>query len=220
MATGAGRQLAAQHSHSLECWYAHVPGLKVLAPATLEDARGMLWPALQDPNPVVIFEHVLLYNVTGPVPEPAGPVAIDKAAIRRPGRDVTLVTYGGSLPKTLQAATELAVDGIEAEVIDLRSLRPIDTDTIVASVARTRRAVIVDEGWRMANAVASQALRDVSRRSRCAALTGTDLHARRVLRHDRVLRGMSRSYFSQHERGNEYLVRSRLSSLLSGSPNR
>jgi pyruvate/2-oxoglutarate/acetoin dehydrogenase E1 component len=148
MATGAGRQLAAQHSHSLECWYAHVPGLKVLAPATLEDARFMLWPALQDPNPVVIFEHVLLYNVTGPVPEPGGSIAIDKAAIRRPGRDLTLITYGGSLPKTMQAAAGLASEGIEAEVIDLRSLRPIDTDTILASVQRTRRAVLVDEGWR------------------------------------------------------------------------
>src|SRR5690606_12159435 len=148
MATGAGRQLAAQHSHSLECWYAHVPGLKVLAPATLEDARGMLWTALEDPDPVIIFEHVMLYNMTGRIAGDAGPVPIDRAAIRRPGRDVTLVTYGGSLPKTLAAATTLATDGIEAEVIDLRSLRPLDTEAIAASVSRTRRAVVIDEGWR------------------------------------------------------------------------
>jgi 2-oxoisovalerate dehydrogenase E1 component len=122
--------------------------LKVLAPATLEDARGMLWPALEDPNPVVIFEHVLLYNMTGPTPESGQAIAIDKAAVRRSGRDLTLVTYGGSLPKTLESAAQLASDGIEAEVIDLRSLRPIDTATIIGSVARTRRAVVVDEGWR------------------------------------------------------------------------
>jgi pyruvate/2-oxoglutarate/acetoin dehydrogenase E1 component len=148
MATGAGRQLAAQHSHSLEGWYAHVPGLRVVAPATLEDARGMLWTALLDPDPVIIFEHALLYNLEGDLPASAGAVDIDRAAVRRPGRDVTLVTYGGSLWKTLQAARELAQDGIEAEVIDLRTLRPLDDATILASVAKTRRAVVVDEGWR------------------------------------------------------------------------
>src|SRR3990170_3103171 len=94
MATGGGRQVAAQHSHSLEGWYAHVPGLKVLAPATLEDARGMLWPALEDPNPVMIFEHVMLYNVEGLLPSDAGPVDIAKAAVRRDGSDVSLITYG------------------------------------------------------------------------------------------------------------------------------
>jgi pyruvate dehydrogenase E1 component beta subunit/2-oxoisovalerate dehydrogenase E1 component len=148
MATGAGRQLAAQHSHSLECWYAHVPGLKVLAPATLEDARGMLWTALEDPDPVIIFEHVMLYNAAGTLAADAGPVPIDRAAIRRQGRDVTLVTYGGSLPKTMAAAEMLAREGIEAEIIDLRTLRPLDTGTIAESVSRTRRAVVVDEGWR------------------------------------------------------------------------
>lgn len=148
MATGAGRQLAAQHSHSLECWYAHVPGLKVLAPATLEDARGMLWTALENPDPVVIFEHVMLYNMAGRLAADAGPVAADRAAVRRQGRHVTLVTHGGSLPKTLDAATTLAQEGIEAEVIDLRVLRPLDVETIAASVMRTRRAVVVDEGWR------------------------------------------------------------------------
>ena len=148
MATGAGRQLAAQHSHSLECWYAHVPGLKVLAPATLEDARGMLWTALEDPDPVIIFEHVMLYNAAGTLAADAGAVPIDRAAIRRPGRDVTLVTYGGSLPKTMAAAEMLAREGIEAEIIDLRTLRPLDIATIAESVSRTRRAVVVDEGWR------------------------------------------------------------------------
>jgi pyruvate dehydrogenase E1 component beta subunit/2-oxoisovalerate dehydrogenase E1 component len=148
MATGAGKQLAAQHSHSLEGWYAHIPGLKVLAPATVEDARGMLWTALQDPDPVLIFENVMLYNRTGQIDANAGPVDISKAAIRRPGRDLSLITYGGSLFKTLEAAEALAAEGIEAEVIDLRSLRPLDDATIMASVARTRRALIVDEGWR------------------------------------------------------------------------
>ncbi len=148
MATGAGRQLAAQHSHSLEGWYAHVPGLKVVAPATLEDARGMLWSALEDPDPVIIFEHVMLYNMGGTLAVDAGPVPLDGAAVRRRGRDVTLVTYGGSLPKVLTAADTLARDGVEAEVIDLRSLRPLDSETVAASVTRTRRAVVIDEGWR------------------------------------------------------------------------
>ena len=148
MATGAGRQLAAQHSHSLEGWYAHIPGIRVLAPATLEDARGMLWTALEDPDPVLIFENVMLYNRSGQIAANAGPVDIDKAAIRRAGRDITLITYGGSLFKTLDAAEELARGGIEAEVIDLRTLRPLDTATILASVARTRRVLVVDEGWR------------------------------------------------------------------------
>ena len=148
MATGAGKQLAAQHSHSLEGWYAHIPGLRVLAPATLEDARGMLWTALEDPDPVLIFENVMLYNQVGALAENAGAVDIDRAVVRRSGDDITLVTYGGSLSKTLDAADELARDGISAEVIDLRSLRPLDMDTIRKSVARTHRALIVDEGWR------------------------------------------------------------------------
>ncbi|MFO0633652.1 MAG: alpha-ketoacid dehydrogenase subunit beta [Nannocystaceae bacterium] len=148
MATGAGAQLAAQHSHSLEVWYAHVPGLRVVAPATIADARGMLWSALQDPDPVIVFEHVALYNDKGELPEGAGAVDLDRAAVRRPGRDITLVTYGGSLPKVLAAAQTLAERGVEAEVLDLRSLRPLDDATIVASVRRTHRAVLVDEGWR------------------------------------------------------------------------
>ncbi|KRE81679.1 alpha-ketoacid dehydrogenase subunit beta [Arthrobacter sp. Soil763] len=146
--TGAGRQLGAQHSHSLEGWYAHIPGLRILAPATLEDARGMLWTALEDPDPVLIFEHGSLYNVPGELAEDAGAVDITSAAIRRPGTAVTLITYGGTLPLTLEAAEQLAGEGIDAEVLDLRSLRPLDDATILASVAKTHRAVVVDEGWR------------------------------------------------------------------------
>jgi len=148
MTTGAGRQVAAQHSHSLEGWYAHIPGIRVLAPATLEDARGMLWPALQDPDPVLLFEHGSLYNLQGVLAADAEPVDIRSAKIRRAGRDVSLITYGGTLPKALSAAEQLSADGIDAEVIDLRTLRPLDDATIMASVARTHRAVIIDEGWR------------------------------------------------------------------------
>jgi len=148
MATGAGRQLAAQHAHSLEGWYAHIPGIRIVAPATLEDARGMLWTALEDPDPVLIFEHQTLYNMEGPLPEAAGPVDIDHAAVRRQGKDVSLITYGGTLGKTLQAAEQLASEGIDAEVIDLRTLRPLDMPTIVSSVRKTHRVVIVDEGWK------------------------------------------------------------------------
>ena len=161
MATGAGRQVAAQHSHSLEGWYAHIPGIRVVAPATIEDARGMLWTALQDPDPVLIFENVMLYNMTGKLAAHAGPVDIDRAAVRRPGRDISLITYGGSLWKTIEAATALAVDGIEAEVVDLRSLRPLDDATIMASVSKTRRAVIVDEGWRSGSLAAEVGMRIV-----------------------------------------------------------
>jgi len=148
MTTGAGRQLAAQHSHSLEGWYAHIPGIKVLTPATLEDARGMLWPALEDPDPVLIFEHGSLYNTEGEIAADAGPVDICRAVVRRPGSQVSLITYGGTLGKTLQAADTLAAEGIDAEVVDLRVLRPLDAPTIIASVTRTHRAVIIDEGWR------------------------------------------------------------------------
>jgi len=119
-----------------------------LAPATVEDARGMLWTALQDPDPVLIFENVMLYNMTGRLAADAGAVDIDKAVVRRTGRDISLITYGGSLWKTLEAAAALAAEDVDAEVIDLRSLRPIDDATIMTSVRKTRRAVIVDEGWR------------------------------------------------------------------------
>jgi 2-oxoisovalerate dehydrogenase E1 component len=148
MATGAGRQVAAQHSHSLEGWYAHIPGLRILAPATIEDARGMLGTALASPDPVLIFEHASLYNMEGDLDEKAGPVDIDRAAVRRPGKDVTLITYGGTLGKTLEAARLLEAEGIDTEVIDLRTLRPLDTAAILASVSKTRHAVVVDEGWK------------------------------------------------------------------------
>ncbi len=147
MTTGAGRQVAAQHSHSLEGWLAH-PGLRLLAPATLADARWMLAPALEDPNPVLIFEHGALYNAEGELPVNAGPVDIERAAIRRPGGDVTLLAYGGTLPTALAAADQLTTGGVDAEVIDLRALRPLDDATVIASVSRTHRALIVDEGWR------------------------------------------------------------------------
>jgi pyruvate/2-oxoglutarate/acetoin dehydrogenase E1 component len=148
MATGAGRQLAAQHAHSLEGWFAHVPGLRIVVPATIEDARGMLWTALEDPDPVLMFEHQTLYNMEGELAGDGGPVDIDRAVVRRPGRDVTLITYGATLFKTLAAAETLALEGIEGEVVDLRTLRPLDMDTIFASVRKTRRVVVIDEGWR------------------------------------------------------------------------
>ena len=148
MATGGGRQLAAQHSHSLEGWYAHIPGIKVLTPATIDDARWMLPAALADPDPVFIFEHALLYPMEGELNESAGIANLNKAAIRRTGDKVTLITFGGSLYKTLEAATQLLSENIEAEVIDLRVLRPLDVETILTSVAKTHRAVIIDEAWR------------------------------------------------------------------------
>lgn len=148
MTTGAGRQLAAQHSHSFDGWYAHIPGLRVLTPATLEDAFGMLPTALADPDPVLIFEHVALYNSSGELPDEAHSVDIDRAVIRRPGTDVTVVTYGGTLPTVMSAAEKLGGDGVQVEVIDLRTLRPLDDATVIESVSRTHRAVVVDEGWR------------------------------------------------------------------------
>lgn len=148
MATGAGRQLAAQHSHSLECWYAHVPGLKVLTPATISDARYVLEMALHDPDPVIIFEHVMLYNEEAELLPKEQIAAMDKAVIRRAGQDLSLITYGGSLGKTLVAADQLASEGINAEVIDLRCLRPLDKTTLLESLSRTHRAVLVDESWK------------------------------------------------------------------------
>ena len=159
MTTGAGRQVAAQHSHSLEGWYAHIPGLRIVAPATLADARGMLWTALEDPDPVLIFEHGSLYNMAGVLAPDAGAVDIDSAVIRRPGTDVSLITYGGTLGIAMDAAEELATGQIDAEVVDLRTLRPLDDETIMASVRRTHRAVIVDEGWRSGSLAAEVSAR-------------------------------------------------------------
>jgi pyruvate dehydrogenase E1 component beta subunit len=148
MATGGGRQVAAQHSHSLEGWFAHIPGLRIVTPATLEDARGMLATALADPDPVLVFEHAGLYNMSGELADDADAVDIDRAAVRRSGTDVSLITYGGTLPMTLDAADQLSADGIEAEVLDLRTLRPLDDEAIWSTIARTHRAVVVDEGWK------------------------------------------------------------------------
>lgn len=148
MATGGGRQVAAQHSRCLDGWYAHIPGIKVVSPATVEDARGMLWTALEDPDPVLIFENSGLYNMEGELPVDAGPVDIDSARTRRPGKDITLISYSASLIKSLDAAEILAREGIDAEVIDLRTLRPLDEKTFLESVAKTHRALIIDEGWR------------------------------------------------------------------------
>lgn len=161
MTTGAGRQLAAQHAHSLEVWYAHVPGIKAVAPATVADAHGMVLAALEDPDPVFIFENAILYPLEGEL-EPNG-LPLDRAAVRRAGSDVTLVAYGGSLGKALEAAETLAGDGVDAEVIDLRSLRPLDLETILESVARTHRVVTVDEGWRTASLAAEIGMQIVER---------------------------------------------------------
>lgn len=159
IATGGGRRVAAQHSHSLEGWYAHIPGLRILAPAVLDDARYMLAAALKDPNPVLIFEHVMLYNNEGELDAAVTEVDIDRAKVRRAGTDVSVIAYGNGLIKALAAAEALAADGISAEIIDLRVLRPLDTATLLASVAKTRRCVIVDEGWKSGSLAAEIGMR-------------------------------------------------------------
>lgn len=146
MATGGGHQLAAQHSHSLEGWFAHIPGIRIVAPGTVSDAYGMLRGALHDPDPVLVVEHIALYTAEGELM--TGADDIDHAAVRREGGDVALITYGGSLPKCIRAAELLAEEGLQAEVVDLRTLRPLDDETIMKSVRKTHRAVVVDEGWR------------------------------------------------------------------------
>jgi pyruvate dehydrogenase E1 component beta subunit len=153
MTTGGGRQLGAQHAHSLESWYAHVPGTKSLSPATIPDARGMVLAALEDPNPVFIFENAILYGREGELEEDGVP-DVWRAAVRREGADVTVVAYSASLWKGLDAAEQLAGEGVSVEVIDLRVLRPLDIDTVLASLAKTHRAVIVDEGWRTGSVAA------------------------------------------------------------------
>jgi pyruvate dehydrogenase E1 component beta subunit len=175
MATGGGRQLAAQHSHSFEGWYAHVPGLKVLAPGTVEDARFMLAAALADPNPVLIFEHIVLYNAEGELDASVSAVDIAQARLRRAGKDVSLVTYGNGLPKCLAAAELLANEGVAAEVVDLRVLRPMDEAMIVESVRRTHRCVIVDEGWKSGSISA-----EIAARLADAAFFALDAPIRRV----------------------------------------
>jgi pyruvate dehydrogenase E1 component beta subunit len=143
---GSGTGAAAQHSQSLEAWFAHVPGLKVVQPSTPHDAKGLLLAAIDDPNPVLVFEHKLLYRTKGPVPVEPYREPIGKAVVRRPGRDVTVVATSIMALRAAAAAETLAQEGIDAEIVDLRSLRPIDTDTIVASVAKTKRLIVAYEG--------------------------------------------------------------------------
>jgi pyruvate dehydrogenase E1 component beta subunit len=150
MPSGGGAQRAAQHSQLFETWYAHVPGLKVVMPATPYDVKGMLKSAVRDPDPVLFIEHELLYNVKGEMPDEGDEytVPLDRGEVKRPGRDVTIITFSRMLHLSLQAAEDLAKEGIEAEVIDLRSIRPIDIDLLVDSVKKTNRVVIAEEGWK------------------------------------------------------------------------
>jgi pyruvate dehydrogenase E1 component beta subunit len=144
---GAALQLGAQHSQAFESWYAHIPGLKVVMPATPADAKGLLKSAIRDDNPVIFIEGEMLYNTKGEVPEGEYTIPLGLADIKRPGTDVTLVCHSKTVSVALKAADQLAADGINAEVVDLRTIRPLDTATILASVARTHRCVVVEEGW-------------------------------------------------------------------------
>jgi len=150
MPSGGGAQRAAQHSQLFETWFAHVPGLKVVMPATPYDVKGMLKSAVRDPDPVLFIEHELLYNVKGEMPdeEDEYTVPLDRGEVKRPGQDITIITFSRMLHLSLQAAEDLAKEGIEAEVIDLRSIRPIDIDLLVDSVKKTNRVVIAEEGWK------------------------------------------------------------------------
>ena len=147
---GAALQLAAQHSQSFESWYAHIPGLKVLTPGTPADAKGLLKSAIRDDDPVVFIEGEMLYNVKGEVPEGEHLVPIGKAEVKRAGTDVTLVCHSKTVTVALKAAEQLADEGISAEVVDLRTIRPLDTETVLNSVGRTHRCVVVEEGWAFA----------------------------------------------------------------------
>jgi pyruvate dehydrogenase E1 component beta subunit len=147
MAGGAGSQLGAQHSHSLESWYAHVPGLKVVVPATPYDAKGLLMMAFDDENPVIFIEHTALYASKGEVPEEPYRVPFGKAELYREGRDLTLIGYSGSVHQASRAAEDLAKEGIEADVLNLRTLRPLDIDGILASIRKTHRAIVVEDDW-------------------------------------------------------------------------
>jgi pyruvate dehydrogenase E1 component beta subunit len=146
MPSGSGTGAAAQHSQSLEAWFAHVPGLKVVQPTTPADAKGLLLAALEDPDPVLVFEHKLLYKARGPVPEGWTPTPIGKAAVRRTGADLTIAATGIMAVRALEAAEALAAEGIDAEVIDLRSIRPLDRATLIASVEKTGLLLVVHEG--------------------------------------------------------------------------
>jgi pyruvate dehydrogenase E1 component beta subunit len=148
MVTGGGSQLAAQHSQNLEAWYARVPGLHVMVPSTPYDAMGLMRQAMRNPNPVIYIEHSLLYRTKGEVPSERYVVDVGRATVSRSGRDVTIVGYLRTTHLALEAADRLAQEGIEAEVVDLRSLRPLDLETIVDSVERTNRVVVVEDAWR------------------------------------------------------------------------
>src|SRR6476619_5982778 len=144
---GSALQLAAQHSQAFESWYAHIPGLKVVMPATPADAKGLLKSAIRDDDPVVFIEGEMLYNTKGEVPEGEHIVPIGQADIKREGADVTLICHSKSVSVTLKAADQLAADGVNAEVIDLRTIRPLDRESVLSSVAKTHRCVVVEEGW-------------------------------------------------------------------------
>ncbi len=159
---GAALQLAAQHSQSFESWYAHIPGLKVLTPGTPADAKGLLKSAIRDDDPVVFIEGEMLYNVKGEVPEGEHLVPIGKAEVKRAGSDVTLVCHSKTVTVALKAAEQLAAEGINAEVVDLRTIRPMDTETVLNSVGRTHRCVVVEEGWAFAG-VGAQVVDEIQR---------------------------------------------------------
>ena len=144
---GSALQLAAQHSQAFESWYAHIPGLKVVMPATPADAKGLLKSAIRDDNPVVFIEGEMLYNTKGEVPEGEHVVPLGRADIKREGGDVTIVCHSKTVSVSLKAAGQLAEDGVQAEVLDLRTIRPLDTESVLNSVAKTHRCVVVEEGW-------------------------------------------------------------------------
>ncbi len=146
--SGGGRQLGATHSQTPDAVFAHFPGLKVVAPGTPEDAKGMLKAAIRSDDPIMFIEHATLYQVRGEVPDGEYTIPLDKAKVQRPGNDVTVVTYSKMLEISMKAADELAKEGIEAEIVDLRSLRPLDMEPVLQSFQKTNRAVIVEEGWR------------------------------------------------------------------------
>ncbi|MGZ3747921.1 MAG: alpha-ketoacid dehydrogenase subunit beta [Pseudobdellovibrionaceae bacterium] len=175
--TGGGRQLAAQHSNSFEGWFAHIPGIKIIAPGTVTDARYMLGGALEDPNPVLIFEHALLLNQEEDCEDRSPDYSLYKAMVRRPGQGLSLITYGGMLVKCMTAAQTLATEGFDIEVIDLRSLRPLDEEAILSSVRKTHRVLIVDEGWRSGSLAA-----EISARIMEHAFYDLDAPVRRLCR--------------------------------------
>ncbi len=146
---GAALQLSAQHSQSWESWLSHIPGLKVVAPGTPHDAKGLLKSAIRDDNPVIVLEGEMLYNTKGEVPEEEYLIPIGEAEVKREGGHVSIISYGKMMLGAMQAAEQLSKDGIEAEVVDLRTVRPIDVETVAASVRRTNRAVVVEEGWEL-----------------------------------------------------------------------